>query len=201
MIINSIKYKFDIFIIEPSDIVFEGIANILLKNSSHSSVYRLENLDELALINQTNEINVIMINPSCCFGNLKNFQSLKKNYNNFLWIAIIYSVFKDDILQQFDAKINILEPVEKITYVFNNLLKSIPNEHQEELNQLSDREIEILREMVKGKSNKEISELLNISIHTVVSHSKNISRKTGVKSRSALAIYALTNKIISLEEF
>jgi len=55
--------------------------------------------------------------------------------------------------------------------------------------------------MVKGLSNKEISEKLNISIHTVISHSKNISRKTGIKSRSALAIYALTNKIISLEEF
>lgn len=201
MRISSIKYKSNVYIIEPSDIIYEGLSNILLKYSNHLNVFRLDGLDELELIRQNSELNIIIINPNCCFGNLKNFQSIKKNYPNFLWVAIIYSIFKDEVLQQFDAVINILDNTEKIIYQVNSLLSTMPNETQGDVSQLTDREIEILKEIVKGLSNKDISEKLNISIHTVVSHSKNISRKTGIKSRSALAIYALINKIISLDEF
>ncbi len=201
MKISSIKYKSNVYIIEPSDIIYEGLSNILLKYSNHLNVFRLENLEELELINQNSELSIILINPNCCYGNLKNFQSMKKNYPKFLWGAIIYNVFKEETLQQFDLVINILDSTDQILHKINSLLTTIPNESQTDFSQLTDREIEVLKEMVKGLSNKEISEKLNISIHTVVSHSKNISRKTGIKSRSALAIYALTNKIISLEEF
>jgi len=201
MKISSIKYKSNVYIIEPSDIIYEGLSNILLKYSNHLNVFRLENLEELELINQNSELSIILINPNCCYGNLKNFQNIKKNYPKFLWVAIIYFVFKEESLQQFDLVINILDSTDQIVHKINSLLTTTPNESQTDFSQLTDREIEVLKEMVKGLSNKEISEKLNISIHTVISHSKNISRKTGIKSRSALAIYALTNKIISLEEF
>jgi len=54
---------------------------------------------------------------------------------------------------------------------------------------------------VKGFSNKEVADNLNISIHTVISHRKNISQKTGIKSQSGLTIYAISNKIILIEDF
>lgn len=200
MTINSIKYKFNIYIIEPSDIVFEGISNILLKYANHVIIYRLENLDELELINNNSHLNIILINPSCCLGNLKNFQNLKKNFPGFFWVAIVYNIFKVDLVNQFDFVINIFDSIEKIVFSLNQLLGNSPNQETEEENQLTDREVEVLKEIVKGLSNKDISEKLNISIHTVVSHTKNISKKTGIKSRSALAIYALTNKMFSLEE-
>jgi DNA-binding CsgD family transcriptional regulator len=41
--------------------------------------------------------------------------------------------------------------------------------------------------------------MLNISIHTVISHRKNITEKTGIKSLSGLTIYAITKKIIPLD--
>jgi DNA-binding CsgD family transcriptional regulator len=53
--------------------------------------------------------------------------------------------------------------------------------------------------MVKGFANKEIADTLNISIHTVISHRKNITEKTGIKSLSGLTIYAITKKIIPLD--
>jgi DNA-binding CsgD family transcriptional regulator len=70
------------------------------------------------------------------------------------------------------------------------------NQQQETL---SDRETEVLQQLVNGLSNKEIADKLNISIHTVISHRKNITQKTGIKSQSGLTIYALSNKIISLD--
>ena len=51
---------------------------------------------------------------------------------------------------------------------------------------LSSREKEILELMLDGRSNKEIKELLFISIHTVRNHIYNIYRKLGVRSRGQL---------------
>ncbi|HPH16806.1 MAG TPA: helix-turn-helix transcriptional regulator, partial [Bacteroidales bacterium] len=61
------------------------------------------------------------------------------------------------------------------------------------------REIQVLTELVKGLSNKEIADVLCISTHTVISHRKNIVQKTGIKSQAGLTIYALSNSIISLD--
>ncbi|HCE59175.1 MAG TPA: DNA-binding response regulator, partial [Prolixibacteraceae bacterium] len=48
-------------------------------------------------------------------------------------------------------------------------------------------------------SNKEIADVLNISIHTVMSHRKNIMQKTGIKSQAGLTVYALTNNILNVD--
>ena len=60
----------------------------------------------------------------------------------------------------------------------------------------SDRENEILVAVARGMTNKEIADRYNISIHTVISHRKNIARKTGIKSVSGLTVYALLNNMI-----
>lgn len=63
-------------------------------------------------------------------------------------------------------------------------------------NQLSQREIEVLRFVAQGLLNKEIADRLNISINTVLSHRKNITAKLGIKSASALSVYAIINGYI-----
>jgi len=65
---------------------------------------------------------------------------------------------------------------------------------------LSDREREVLHLIAKGYSHKEISDELFISIHTVVTHRKNISQKLGIKSASGLTVYAILNNLIAPEE-
>ena len=64
-------------------------------------------------------------------------------------------------------------------------------------NELSQREIEVLCEVASGLTNKEIAERLNISINTVLTHRKNISSKLGIKSVSALSVFAIMNGYIS----
>jgi DNA-binding CsgD family transcriptional regulator len=65
--------------------------------------------------------------------------------------------------------------------------------------ELSQRELDVLRFVALGHSNKEIAEKLFISIHTVISHRKNITEKLGIKSISGLTIYAIINKIIDTD--
>jgi DNA-binding CsgD family transcriptional regulator len=63
-------------------------------------------------------------------------------------------------------------------------------------NQLSTRETDILQQVAQGLSNKEISEKLFISIHTVITHRKHITAKLGIKSISGLTLYASLNNLI-----
>lgn len=65
---------------------------------------------------------------------------------------------------------------------------------------LSDREIEVLSLIVQGFINKEIADKLNISITTVITHRKNIMEKLGVKSVSALTIYAVTHGYVDISK-
>ena len=62
---------------------------------------------------------------------------------------------------------------------------------------LSEREREILVAVARGLTNREIADQYFISIHTVISHRKNITRKTGIKTIAGLTVYALLNNMIS----
>jgi regulator of cell morphogenesis and NO signaling len=82
--------------------------------------------------------------------------------------------------------------------------RTIDEELEEENNSanetLSDREKEIVGCIVKGMTNKEIAQTLFISVNTVLTHRKNISRKLNIHSISGLTIYAIVNKIVKLDE-
>ena len=52
--------------------------------------------------------------------------------------------------------------------------------------------------VAKGMLNKEIADAENISIHTVITHRKNITRKTGIKTVAGLTVYALLNNLIDI---
>ena len=64
--------------------------------------------------------------------------------------------------------------------------------------ELSDRERDVLVQIVNGLSNKEIADRLCISPHTVMSHRKNISRKLNIHSAAGLTIYAIANGLIEV---
>ncbi|MCR5049671.1 MAG: helix-turn-helix transcriptional regulator [Paludibacteraceae bacterium] len=67
-----------------------------------------------------------------------------------------------------------------------------------EQEELSDRERDVLIQVVRGLSNKEIADVLCISMHTVVSHRKHITRKLKIHSIAGLTIYAIVNHLIDL---
>ena len=75
-------------------------------------------------------------------------------------------------------------------------LPPMPNILQQKI--LSDREIEVMSLIVQGYINKEIAAKLNIGLATVVTHRKNIMDKLGMKSVSALTIYAVTHGYVDI---
>ena len=65
---------------------------------------------------------------------------------------------------------------------------------------LSDRELEVMSLIVQGFINKEIAEKLNLSLATVVTNRKNIMDNLGMKSVSALTIYAVTHGYVDINK-
>ena len=65
---------------------------------------------------------------------------------------------------------------------------------------LSEREKEIIVGVVKGLTNKEIADQLFLSIHTVLTHRRNIARKLEIHSPAGLVIYAIVNGIVKVDE-
>lgn len=56
---------------------------------------------------------------------------------------------------------------------------------------ISDRETDVIRQLVTGKRPKEIAEIMNLSYHTIVTHKRNIYSKLGISNTVELAMYAL----------
>ncbi len=77
-------------------------------------------------------------------------------------------------------------------------LPPIPDVLQQKV--LSDREIEVMSLIVQGYINKEIADKLNISLSTVITHHKNIMDKLGMKSVSALTIYAVMHGYVDINK-
>lgn len=90
----------------------------------------------------------------------------------------------------------LIECLENVFTVENPITLSDSTEGKE----LSMREIDVLKEIVRGGTNKEIADHLNISLNTVLSHRKNITTKLGIKTVPGLTFYAIMNGIISGNE-
>ena len=87
--------------------------------------------------------------------------------------------------------------IEQIQELFNNEPSSSISENNKEL---STREIDVLQLIVKGITNKEIADKLNISLNTVLTHRKNLTSKLGIKTVSGLTFYAIMNGLVSGDE-
>lgn len=76
--------------------------------------------------------------------------------------------------------------------------KSKTENQKAETAELSEREKDVLIQIVRGLSNKEIADVLCISMHTVISHRTHITRKLNIHSTAGLTIYAIVNKLVDL---
>jgi DNA-binding NarL/FixJ family response regulator len=192
--------QINIAIIEPSHIVYEGLANILLRSKYHFRIFRLESAEEYEFAALKNGFDVVILNPQLIQNLTKYFNQLRRLNEKTLWVALLYSFFDKELLTLFNASIRIndepddvAETLHRLSLQNDSLPEPVAGEH------ITERETDVLRLLVNGHSNKEIADKLSISIHTVISHRKNIIQKTGIRSQAGLTIYALSNKIISLD--
>jgi DNA-binding NarL/FixJ family response regulator len=61
---------------------------------------------------------------------------------------------------------------------------------------LTERELDVLRELAQGRANKEIARALDLSDETIKTYVKRILRKLGVQSRTQAAVQAVTRGLL-----
>ena len=65
---------------------------------------------------------------------------------------------------------------------------------------LTDREKQVLKLVAEGKSNKEVAEVLGISVKTAMSHREHVMEKLGVHNRTELVRFAIRKGVIRVDE-
>lgn len=113
-------------------------------------------------------------------------------------VALQSGFLEIEVARRYHAVIDIANTPERIASKLRKLVETELSEPEN--NELSSREQEILVCVAKGMMNKEIAEKHKLSIHTVITHRKNIARKTGIKSVSGLTVFAILNNLIGIEE-
>ncbi len=185
-----------IIIVDPSPILLRGLTSFIEEYNQLSVVSQLDNADRL-------EEKIISYNPKILIINPLSLHykdtavKIQSSFPDLIVIALVSSYIEKEMLMKFDEVIEMNDTKQKIANKIFNILKTKTFESsQNESIELTNRERDVLVALVKGLTNKEISEKLFISIHTVITHRKNIIKKTGIKSVSGLTVYALINNII-----
>lgn len=117
-------------------------------------------------------------------------------------IALLAAIVPDELVKQFDDYISLYHDFDEIKLKLEALLHAPDEEEpdEDETQNLSSREKEIVICVVKGMTNREIADRLCISAHTVITHRRNIARKLQIHTASGLTIYAIVNKLVELSE-
>ena len=193
--------KIKILLIENSPILIEGTSNILrsLGNIEISKV--VPNCDKALTLLTGYAPSIIIADTRLVGYQTAQFINTCKEKNTSIAIVALQTNFiSQEQLDLFDGTISIEDNIQSIQSKLKTVLSPETEKEGNDNFDLSIREKEVLVAVAKGKTNKEIADELNISIHTVMTHRKNITGKTGIKSISGLTVYALINNLVKLEE-
>jgi DNA-binding CsgD family transcriptional regulator len=185
-----------IVLISASDVVLTGLAEIL-KSSLAGEIIQLHRGDEIIDYPELSGHFLVIANSD----ELEKSRLLIRHILPAEGSVHFLPLNLDPIPLAISPSLNIYDSHTLICYKVNEILNSFAvSQNKETDTELTRREIEVLQLLTKGYSNKEIADQLFVSTHTVISHRKNISEKTGIKSASGLTMYAILKKIIDVSE-
>ena len=187
-----------IVIAEPSTILRIGLERLLEELPDAEGVFSTDNLSSLyARINALRP-DILIINP-LLFDYAKR-ATLRAEFDqlpNLRVVGLVTAYLESQHQRQFAGVIELNDDIQRIKSTLNQVARSVQSDDDEsDTAPLSDREKDVLVCLSKGLKNNEIANQLNISVHTVITHRKNIVRKTGIKSVAALTVYAILNNLI-----
>lgn len=191
------KKKYRLIVIESSPIVTAGLKTFMETQPEFEIVQCFTDFSHYLERSASLHPDILLINPALIdYQKRLNIKSLLP-HQDLLLVALVYTYVDNEVLKQYNGRIEINDDVAGIVRKLKQVIEnSTVNAEISDGYELSKRELEILTAVAKGMTNKEIADLHNISIHTVISHRKNITRKTGIKTVSGLTVYALLNNLI-----
>ena len=129
------------------------------------------------------------------------YDAIKAGANGYLLKDIAIEEVPSSIRRVYAGE-SLISPsmASKLLTEFTNVSKKLEQRQQLAHPSLTAREVEVLRFVAKGMSNREIAEELYISENTVKNHVRNILEKLHLHSRMEAVLYAMRERIIDLGE-
>lgn len=190
-----------IAIAENSVIIRSGLASAL-KRLPNLKVQTIELVSVEALSDclRSHCPDILIVNPA--FGDYFDVARFREEVGTkrIRVVALVSSFIDASLLSKYDDSISIFDTLEVLGTKMNHLQDISPVEPTDNQEVISQREKEIVVCVVKGMTNKEIAEKLFLSIHTVITHRRNISKKLQIHSAAGLTIYAIVNKLVELSD-
>ena len=187
-----------IAIAEPSSMLRIGLEQLLRELPDVEVVFSTDNLNALyARINALRP-DILIINPLLFdYAKRATVRAEFDQLPNLRIVGLVTAYLESQHQRQFAGIIELNDDFQRVKSTINQVLTTLQSDDDEsDTAPLSDREKDVLVCLSKGLKNNEIADQLNISVHTVITHRKNIVRKTGIKSVAALTVYAILNNLI-----
>jgi DNA-binding CsgD family transcriptional regulator len=198
--------KTTFIVAEPVFLVRKGLVNVINELPNAIVVSELELTKNLTktVVGTGSYADVLVISSDLLD---ETSQSKFKSFTSKRKSIVIIGVAKtaNDIpidLKPFFSEIVLLSDSKSVVVdKFKQILSPVStSDEATQVQVLTQREAQILKDVALGLSNKEIADKNFISPHTVITHRKNITKKLGIKTVSGLTIYAILNKLIGINE-
>ena len=182
--------KQKLLIVEPSEVIVEGLRGVLENQIRFKVLEPESNVDRLQERLLAARPDILLINPTMVDDAAK-----LREICPMAVVALVYQYVERDVLRQYDAVVDIRD---SRPLIIETLTQASPGDIETGMSnyELTKRETAVLVQLAQGKTNQEIADVLNVSVHTVISHRKNITHKTGIKSVAGLTVYAMLNNLI-----
>ncbi len=211
-------FPIKIIVADTTFIIRKGMRTIISENVDFEYVAEVADTNSLKNVLQKHKADVLIIDHCCddCFS-LSVISKIKREYPllNVLVIShektaseiekIIGIGIKNYLLKDCDEQ-EIIDAIKSCAkgekyfcgQIIDVLLeKEISKSKNCKTGGITEREIEVIRELASGRRPKEIVDILNISYHTIITHKKNVYKKLGINHSIELMQYALKTGIIT----
>ncbi|WP_099597192.1 response regulator transcription factor [Reichenbachiella sp. 5M10] len=216
--------KIKILVVDDHSLVREGIITMLSIYDDFEIIADAESGERALEILEEQRPDVILLDINMTgINGIETAQKVLATYEGIKIIILSMEVTQDHISEAIKAGVSgylakdtkkevLAEAIRKVMegeqyfgdkiseVIFKGFYKQSKGEQVATENKdLSKREVEVLRQIASGLSNREIADKLFISIRTVDAHRNHIMQKLSMKSTAQLVKYAIKEKIIDLE--
>ena len=188
--------RINILVAEPTPIIRRGLVSMLLDIKSFG--VNVGEVDDLNLLHKkiiSEKPDFVITNP--LHWGMNHPASMLPKDCNVRFIALQTHLSYDN---KFKNYLTILSIVDSIQDIEEKLMKIVNADHIYDESGLSLREREVIIAIAKGATTKDIAEQLCLSIHTVMTHRKNIASKLKIHNQAGITIYAIVNKLIEIND-
>ena len=188
--------RYRVAIVEPSPIIAEGLASMLSSCDDMEVVSVSRSLRSWVEYGAMRKADVVVIGSQLLCALTQPLRVAVEELQGVTVVMLSTTVCDEEVLRWVDGVVNIYDDGQALARKLRAALDKDATNQYSDSHDLSERERDVLILVAKGMANKEIADRLNISIHTVMSHRKNITHKTGIKSVAGLTVYALLNNLL-----